>query len=128
MVGMPTGAVGRGTGTIWDNVYPTQPNYPGAVIPRSFELRLANGERIWISGNASEHLAEYARATAANMLPGTVRLATQQQLESLQSVLHTAMQNGVPYNQLIRIGRWEIKIAPPRRPGQLPSVIHALMR
>ena len=36
----------------------TQPNYPGSVIPKSFEMTLTNGQKVWIHGNATEHIAE----------------------------------------------------------------------
>ncbi|WP_367305222.1 hypothetical protein [Burkholderia multivorans] len=39
---------------------------------------------------------------------------------------NTATQGGVPYNQLIKVGGWELKFSPPRQPGQLPALIHAL--
>jgi filamentous hemagglutinin len=89
-------------------------------------MALPNGQSIWVHGNATEHLAEYAQMLANNNPPGVVQLATQQQLSSLQSAVNTATQGGVPYNQLINVGGWELKFAPPRQPGLLPALIHAL--
>ncbi|KWC65233.1 filamentous hemagglutinin N-terminal domain-containing protein [Burkholderia ubonensis] len=114
------------TGTVWDSITATQPNYPGSVIPKSFEMSLPNGQSVWVHGNATEHMAEYAQMVANNNSPGVVQLATQQQLSSLRSAVNTATQGGVPYNQLINVGGWELKFAPPRLPGQLPALIHAL--
>ncbi|CAB5307361.1 adhesin [Burkholderia multivorans] len=114
------------TGTVWDSITATQPNYPGSVIPQSFELSLPNGQSVWVHGNATEHMAEYAQMVANDNPPGVVRLTTQQQLSSLQSAVNTATQGGVPYNQLIKVGGWELKFSPPRQPGQLPALIHAL--
>jgi len=121
------GAANRGaTGSVWDSITATQPNYPGSVIPQSFEMSLPNGQSVWVHGNATEHMAEYAQMVANNSPPGMVQLTTQQQLSSLQNALNTATQGGVPYNQLINVGGWELKFAPPRQPGQLPALIHAL--
>jgi filamentous hemagglutinin len=96
------------------------------VIPKSFELTLPNGERVWVAGNATEHIAEFAQMKAVNYTPEAVRLASQEQLSSLQGAVNTATQNGVPYNQLINVGGWELKFAPPRQPGQLPALIPAV--
>ncbi|OTQ75972.1 VENN motif pre-toxin domain-containing protein [Gilliamella apis] len=113
------------TGTVWDSVKATQPNYPGSVIPKSFEMTLPNGQKVWIHGNATEHIAEYAQFKAKDYTPEAVRLSSQQQLNSLQGALNSATKNGVEYNKLITIGGWELKLAPPRQLGELPAVIHA---
>lgn len=114
------------TGTVWDAITATQSTYPGSVIPKSFEMSLPNGQSVWVHGNATEHLAEYAQMIATSNPPGVVRLTTQQQLASLQGAVNTATQGGVPYNQLLNVGGWELKFAPPRQPGQIPALIHAL--
>ena len=115
----------RTTGTVWDSVKATQPNYPGSVIPKSFEMTLPNGQKVWIHGNATEHIAEYAQFKAKDYTPEAVRLSSQQQLNSLQGALNSATKNGVEYNKLITIDGWELKLAPPRQRGELPTVIHA---
>lgn len=109
-----------------DSITATQPNYPGSVIPQSFELSLPNCQSVWVHGNATEHMAEYAQMVANDNPPGVVRLTTQQQQSSLQSAVNTATQGGVPYSQLIKVGSRELKFSPPRQPGQLPALIHAL--
>ncbi|WP_348638402.1 hypothetical protein [Paraburkholderia sp. D15] len=114
------------TGTVWDSIVATQPVYPGSVLPKSFELVLENGQSVWVHGNATEHIAEYAQMIAKNNPPEIVRLATQQQLESLEGAVNTVTKDGVPYNQLINFNGWELKFAPPRQAGQLPVLIHAL--
>ncbi|WP_220454550.1 hypothetical protein, partial [Ralstonia solanacearum] len=116
----------KAIGTVWDSITATQPTYPGSVIPQSFTMTLPNGQSVWVHGNATEHLAEYAQMVANNNPPEVVRLTTQQQLASLQGAVNTATQQGVPYNQLINVGGWELKFTPPRQSGQLPALIHAL--
>nr|WP_258526873.1 RHS repeat-associated core domain-containing protein [Enterobacter cloacae] len=66
------------TGTVWDDINPTQSNYPGTVIPKSFEMTLPNGQRVWVHGNATEHMAEYAQYKAKYYIPDTVRLTSQE--------------------------------------------------
>jgi len=77
--------------------------HPGSVIPQQFELALENGGKIWVDGNATKHVAEYAAAKAINSTPEAVRLASQVQLESLGSAVNTAVQNGVTYRQVINV-------------------------
>lgn len=58
---------GSKTGTVWDNITPTQENYPVTNIPKSFEIE-GNGEKMWVYGNATEHMYEdvYKRITTGN--------------------------------------------------------------
>lgn len=71
------GAAPKGSGTVWDSIKPTQPVYEGTAIPRSFELETANGT-VWVHGNATEHLAEYATANLnRGVTPGLVNAGTQ---------------------------------------------------
>jgi filamentous hemagglutinin len=56
------------TGTVFDSIKGTQPVYPGSVIPKSFEMTLPNGQKVWVHGNATEHMAEYAASKAVTRL------------------------------------------------------------
>ncbi len=85
---------GGPTGTVFDSIKARQPVYPDSAIPRSFEMTLPNGERVWVAGNATEHMAEFAQMKAVNYAPEAVRLASQQQLSSLQGTVNTATQTG----------------------------------
>jgi filamentous hemagglutinin len=95
------------------------------ALPRSFELTTETG-RVWVHGNATEHLAEYALARAVTGSPEAVNLATQVQLSSLQSAVGAAGRMGIKYGELMKVGHWELVFAPPRAEGQLPALIHAL--
>jgi hypothetical protein len=118
----------QGSGTVWDSIKPTQPVYEGTVIPKSFELKTANGT-IWVHGNATEHLAEYAMANLnRGVSTGLVNAGTQAQLTSLQAAVEQATAKGIQYGKLLNVGGWELKFAPPRQAGQLPALIHALLR
>jgi filamentous hemagglutinin len=120
------GGATRATGTVWDAIKATQPVYEGTAIPRSFELATASG-KIWVHGNATKHMAEYAKTMLGRGVGSElVNLGSQQQLRGLQAAVETAIANGVPYNTLLTVGGWELKFAAPRAEGQLPVLIHAL--
>lgn len=118
--------LGKTSGTVWDDILATQSNYPGSILPKSFELTTPNGAKVWVHGNATEHIAEFIKMKAINATPGSVKLATQLQLSSLQSAVNTATKNGVIYNQIMNVGGWELKFAMPKAAGQLPALIHAM--
>ncbi|CAI1845497.1 Filamentous hemagglutinin [Serratia quinivorans] len=111
-------------GTVFDSIKGTQPVYPGSVIPKSFEMTLPNGQKVWVHGNATEHMAEYAASKAVTNTPEAVRLSSQTELRSFQAALDTATKNGMPYGR-ITVDGWQLEIKPPRAAGELPTVIHA---
>lgn len=83
--------------------------------------------RVWVHGNATEHLAERVVNLRGRQLSPSLVLAGQQaQLSSLEAAVNTATQSGVPYRQMIRLGGWELIFSQPRNPGQLPVLHHAL--
>ncbi|PQL07679.1 hemagglutinin [Pantoea ananatis] len=112
------------TGTVFDSIKGTQPVYPGSVIPKSFEMTLPNGQKVWVHGNATEHMAEYAASKAVTNAPEAVGLASQTELRSFQAALDTATKNGMSYGR-ITVDGWQLEIKPPRSAGELPTVIHA---
>ncbi|WP_198555889.1 hemagglutinin repeat-containing protein, partial [Rahnella sp. AA] len=113
------------TGTVFDSIKGTQPVYPGSVIPKSFEMTLPNGQKVWVHGNATEHMAEYAASKAVTHTPEAVRLASQQELRSFQAAVDTATKNNMPYGERITADGWQLEIKPPRAAGELPTIIHA---
>lgn len=113
------------TGTVWDAIRATQPVWEGTVIPRSFELATESGN-IWVHGNATEHLAEYATSMMnRGVSKDLVNMASQAQLQSLQAAVSSVTSQGIEYGKLIKVGGWELKFAAPRQAGQLPALIHA---
>lgn len=62
---------------------------------------------------------------AVNYTPEAVRLATQQQLNSLRAAVSESVKNGVVYDKLLDVGNWELKFSQPRQAGQLSALIHA---
>jgi len=114
------------TGTVWDDIVPTQASYPGSVLPKSLELSLLNGKKVWIHPNATKHLDEFAMAKATNFTPEVVRLTIQQQLRSLQAAINLATKEGIIYDKIIKFGGWELKFGAPKGTGNLPVLFHAL--
>ncbi|EML4853717.1 hemagglutinin repeat-containing protein [Morganella morganii] len=113
------------TGTVFDSIKATQPAYTGSVIPKSFEMTLPNGQKVWVHGNATEHMAEYAASKAITHTPEAVRLASQEELRSFQAAVNTATKNNIPYGERITVDGWQLEIKPPRNTGELPTIIHA---
>lgn len=121
--------IGRGTGTAWDSIKATQEVWPGTSVPRSFELQ-AGGGRVWVAGNATEHISELAAGMATRgASPEAIGLATRAELRSLQAAVETVVKNGgVSYGSIVTVGGWQLKFAPPRPGAAYPALIHALSR
>ncbi|MEU7585194.1 polymorphic toxin-type HINT domain-containing protein [Micromonospora sp. NPDC049230] len=115
-------------GTVWDDIKGTQPEVPGTGgMPKSFELA-AGDTKVWVHGNASKHIAEYAEnMTSRGASPEMVGLGTQQNLRSLQSAVGEAGRGGLTYDKLLDVGGWELKFGAPRQAGMLPALVHARM-
>jgi len=54
----PLGLAPCRSSEVWDRVEATQPPRIGSAIPKSFKLRISNGETIWASPNATKHISE----------------------------------------------------------------------
>ena len=121
------GESGSGTGTVWDNITPTQENYPYTNIPKSFEIEV-NGEKMWVHGNATEHMYEdvYKGITTGNGTAYTnPNLYTQEIMSDFCGSLQEATKSGIVYGEKITQGNWEFIFAQPRQAGQLPVIKHA---
>lgn len=118
---------GSKTGTVWDNITPTQENYPYTNIPKSFEIEV-NGEKMWVHGNATEHMYEdvYKGITTGNGTAYTnPNLYTQEIMSDFYGSLQEATKSGIVYGEKITQGNWEFIFAQPRQAGQLPVIKHA---
>ncbi len=119
-------SLGSRSATVWSSIKATQPVYAGTVIPRSFELTTSAG-KVWVHGNATEHMAEYATAMLGRGVnPQLVQVGSQVQLNSLKAAVDAASRGGMEYGKVIRTGGWELIFAAPREAGQLPALKHAL--
>lgn len=117
---------GGDASTVWNAIRATQPVYERTVIPRSFELTVPSG-KFWVAPNATEHFPEqvlgYIRRKGSAQ---GAELFTQFLLEDFRQSVAQAVQQGITYGQRMRIGKWELIFSPPRQPGQLPVIHHAL--
>ncbi|MER6401755.1 polymorphic toxin-type HINT domain-containing protein [Kitasatospora sp. NPDC001603] len=117
---------GCGTGTVWDGIKATQPNYAGSELPRSFELA-AGENRVWVHPNATEHIDEYLSGMAQRgATKAQIDMATQAKLSSLQAAVAEAGKGGFPLDKMVNIGGWELMFGAPRGIGQLPVLFHAI--
>jgi filamentous hemagglutinin len=85
-------------------------------------------KKIWIDGNATKHIAEYAAVKAENFSPEMVRLVSQEQIRSLSSAVTTAVDTGIQYRKMMHVDGWELIFAPPKSANQLPALYHALYK
>ena len=118
---------GSKMGTVWDNITPTQENYPYTNIPKSFEIEV-NVEKVWVHGNATEHMYEdvYKGITTGNGTAYTnLNLYTQEIMSDFYGSLQEATKSGIVYGEKIIQGNWEFIFAQPRQAGQLPVIKHA---
>ena len=114
----------RLTGTVWDSINPTQSNIRGTEIPQSFEIMVA-GEIFWVHPNGTKHMGEYiARNATSHGMP----MNSQALLTSFQNAVNTAYAEGIRYEQIMKVGNWELIFSRPRTEGLLPVIKHALYR
>ncbi len=110
------------TGTVWDNINPTQPNIKGTEIPQSFEI-IVDGETFWVHPNGTKHMGEYI---TRNAMSHGMPMNSQAILTSFQNAVNTACEEGIRYEQLMKVGDWELIFSRPRTEGLLPVIKHAL--
>ncbi|MCU0544292.1 MAG: hypothetical protein MUE44_19295, partial [Oscillatoriaceae cyanobacterium Prado104] len=111
--------------TVWTVIKATQPVYERTLIPRSFELTV-NGQKFWVSPNATKHLLERVLGYISSKGSDRGELFTQLLLEDFRQAVVQALKQGITYDTVIRIGRWELKFGRPREAGQLPVIYHAV--
>ena len=118
---------GEPTATVWQYIEPTAKNYPGAEIPRSFNVSTPN-ETFWTHGNATEHMYEAVRSLKSNpMLANTNPvLYAQFILYDYREALTAATSNGFSYERLYSSGHWTFKFSKSRSADTNPVVVHAM--
>jgi hypothetical protein len=109
------------TSSVWSSIKPTDVNYPGTSVPRSFELTTNSGDQVWVHPNASEHLFERIAGTGSGPLAD---LKSQLLLYRMQQIVSGAELSEQAYETMQTIGRFELQIGAPREPDLLPALIH----
>ncbi|WP_412676759.1 ribonuclease YeeF family protein [Bacillus safensis] len=109
-------------GTVWRNIKITQPLYEGTKIPKSFELATSDG-KFWVHPNGTKHMVEYiTRDATTHGMP----INSQTLLSSFQSSVNNAAKQGIKYEEIMKIGNWELIFSKPRGDGLLPVIKHAV--
>ena len=116
------------TAEVWNNITPTQPNYSGTELPRSFVMKTSK-DSFWVHGNATEHMADYLikQSNSGHSL-GSTKLDTQLMLSDMRSSLSTVTQGGIKYNTPLKHGNWEFIIKPSRTKNKHDLIIHAMYK
>src|SRR5579863_190333 len=115
------------TGTVWNNITPTDPVYPGTKIPKSFELTVGK-EKFWVCPNSTEHMLEYIQGKIKEhkkIITHNMPMNCQSLLTGFKSAVEQAKSQGIKYDTMIRIGCWEFRCGMPRKEGLLPTIYHA---
>lgn len=122
-----SGTKGSSAG-VWNDITPTQPNYPGTALPRSFVIK-TDGETLWVHGNATEHMAEYLiKQTNTGHSQESTKPAAQIMLYDMQQSLGAVTKNGVSYGRILHHGNWDFIINKARNGESYDAVIHALLK
>jgi len=122
-----SGTKGSSAG-VWNDITPTQPNYPGTTLPRSFIIK-TDGETLWVHGNATEHMAEYLiKQTNTGHSQESTKLVAQIMLYDMQQSLGAVTKNGVSYRRILHHGNWDFIINKARNGESYDAVIHALLK
>ena len=122
------------TAIIWERLFATQECYEGTVVPRSFEIVVPKSAitpdgMLWTHGNATKHIYEALSAIKKSMpmmLNTNPSLYAQFILYDYYKSLSKAINSGVGFDDMIRVGNWEFIIAKARQGYQYPVVKHAL--
>ncbi|MDE5909639.1 MAG: RHS repeat-associated core domain-containing protein [Lachnospiraceae bacterium] len=110
------------TGTVWDSINSTQPKIEGTEIPKSFEITV-NGEKFCVHPNGTKHMGEYINR---NAMSHGMPMNSQTILSSFQSAVGEAAAQGIIYEQMMKVGNWELIFSQPRGEGLLPVIKHAV--
>lgn len=114
------------TSVVWKYINATAENYPGTVIPKSFNIITPVGV-MWTHVNATEHM--YEALSSGKLYPeiknSNPKLYAQFILYDYYQALGKAVKRGIKYETLISSGNWEFVFSRPRRVGGNPVVKHA---
>ena len=118
---------GEPTATVWQYIEPTAKNYPGAEIPRSFNVSTPN-ETFWTHGNATEHMYEAVMSLKGSPMLANTNPALYAQfiLYDYRKALIAATNNGFSYGRLYSSGHWTFKFSKSRSADANPVVVHAM--
>ena len=104
---------------VFDRIEGTQaPRDVGSVLPKSFNLSTASGDRVWIAPNATKHIWEETRGLAFGRA-----ISQEQRLIGLADAVDNAKVGNWERMQVSR--EWELIFSEPRGAGINPVLKHA---
>ncbi|HLY29491.1 MAG TPA: hypothetical protein VKQ36_00555, partial [Ktedonobacterales bacterium] len=95
------------TGTVWDQITPTDDMRSGTQVPRSFDIQVGD-DTFSVHPNATKHMAEYLLRDGTSPLSADVR--SQAILESFASSVEAAAPQLIDGRNFLTIGAWELGI------------------
>ena len=114
------------TSIIWEQLDLTQECYEGTELAKSFNIKTSLGD-MWVHPNATKHMHEAIISLKSDprLKDSNPLLYTQFILYDFWKSLDVSIKNGIEYNKIIQIGRWEFIFAKPRKEGLNPVIKHA---
>lgn len=114
------------TSEVWTNITPTQANYPGTDVPRSFNITTFQGE-MWTHGNATKHIHEAIMSLKDDpkLKDSNPKLYTQFIIYDYWKSLEIAVSEGINYDTKVTAGSWEFIFSKPRKSDLNPVIKHA---
>jgi hypothetical protein len=104
---------------VFDRIEATQaPRDVGSVLPKSFNLSTASGDRVWIAPNATKHIWEETRGLTFGRA-----ISQEQRLIGLADAVDNATVGSWERMQVSR--GWELIFSEPRGAGINPVLKHA---
>lgn len=121
-----SGAKSWNTSIVWPHIQPTQDNYGGTDLPRSFNIDTPQGS-LWTHNNATKHMHEAILSLKDNpkLKDTNPKLYTQFIMYEYWRALGAAVKDGIEYEKTINFGKWEFIFSKPRSQGNNPVVKHA---
>lgn len=113
------------TATVWPYINPTQSNYIGTQIPRSFTVDLPNG-KLWTHGNATKHMNDFVISLKDNprLTQSNPNLLSQFILYDYRKSLIEVSKNGIIKSGRVKVNHWEFGFSTNSK-DKHTAVIHA---
>jgi len=121
-----TGLRNWNTSIVWEHLEPTQGNYGGTDLPRSFNVDTPQG-KMWTHGNATKHMHEAILSLKDDpkLKDSNPKLYTQFILYDYWKTLGRTVKSDIKYEKKITSGSWEFIFSKPRTQDGNPVVKHA---
>lgn len=121
-----TGYNNWNTSIVWSYIVPTQEEYPGTSLPKSFNISTSHGP-MWTHANATKHIYEAIISVKDNpRLKNTnPALYVQFIMYDYWKSLQKSVSGGIHYNKIIVSGNWEFIFSKARETGKNPVIKHA---